>query len=652
MNILAATLYIAVVISSLGGLAFAAPASGDIVSGFATQYGGKRDGGDPNKPVYGLLDGACGYGEFSKTEWPNWQVAAISQSNPIATRGQPQKRGCGACIEVACNSTACTGDGSLTVLVTDDCKDCKPQQININALAFERHISSVSGSVDVVWRQVPCRPPGNIQAKVLDASGSYIRFVLLQVAGESGFSNVEIQGNGQSNWVTPNGDWGTQLQTSSAGQAPYSLRLTPRDGSPQIIARNAIPAAKTGTYDTGVQLPAGSPLPPLASALASPSPVINPPRAAPPLPLLQPTAANATAPAVINPSAPVIGAAALLNSSASAANVPPGAAAVNASQQAARDNPFLPFRPVPPNALNRPPGDTAVASAPVAGVPAQAPLQRQTATPVAATVLVNAPVQPPAAVPVIVPTVVATPPAQPPTAVPVVAPIVAPSKGISAVPTTYPASDEPPVPAPVLAPTPAPILAPTPAPNQAVVPAPAGVAPDQAGSPAASQNRQLPLFVKPAVAAAAPPVQAPQQQAVASYSLPATVAPPAAAAAAGSFQAAPQPAPAAAPEVSAPPAAAPAAAGGYPAGGAVAPAEQPPAASPVQPPQAAASQQPVAVTRSSASAQGPSQPSMSLTLDPAAVNLTGSDANAPAINAEVGRILDPQISLGTSAAGK
>ncbi len=64
-----------------------------------------QDGGDPNKPVFGLLDGACGYGEFSKTEWPNWQVAAISQSNPIAQRGQPQKRGCGACIEVACNST-------------------------------------------------------------------------------------------------------------------------------------------------------------------------------------------------------------------------------------------------------------------------------------------------------------------------------------------------------------------------------------------------------------------------------------------------------------------------------------------------------------------------------------------------------------------
>jgi hypothetical protein len=49
---------------------------------------------------------------------------------------------------------ACTGDGTFTVLVTDQCKDCKPQQININALAFEQHLSNVSGALNVVWRQV------------------------------------------------------------------------------------------------------------------------------------------------------------------------------------------------------------------------------------------------------------------------------------------------------------------------------------------------------------------------------------------------------------------------------------------------------------------------------------------------------------------
>lgn len=64
-----------------------------------------QEGGDPNKAIYGLSDGACGYGEFARDEWPNWQVAAISASNPIAQNGQPQKLGCGACIEVVCNST-------------------------------------------------------------------------------------------------------------------------------------------------------------------------------------------------------------------------------------------------------------------------------------------------------------------------------------------------------------------------------------------------------------------------------------------------------------------------------------------------------------------------------------------------------------------
>ena len=40
------------------------------------------------------------------------------------------------------------------MLVTDQCKSCKPQEININALAFEQHLSDITGALDVVWRQV------------------------------------------------------------------------------------------------------------------------------------------------------------------------------------------------------------------------------------------------------------------------------------------------------------------------------------------------------------------------------------------------------------------------------------------------------------------------------------------------------------------
>ena len=130
-----------------------------------------------------------------------------------------------------------------------------------------------------------------------------------------------------------------------------------------MLCRNAIPVAKTGSYDTGVQLPAGSPLPPLASALAGPTPVTNPPSAAS---LPQP-AVNATAPATNALSPPAVDAAALTAN----ANASQPAAAVNASQAAppvaARPNPFLPVQPVPPNALNRPPGEIVDAPAPAPG---------------------------------------------------------------------------------------------------------------------------------------------------------------------------------------------------------------------------------------------------------------------------------------------
>ena len=61
-----------------------------------------QDGGDPNVPVYGLIDGACGYGALARAEWPYWHVAALSFSNPVSILSTPQKYGCGACIEVTC----------------------------------------------------------------------------------------------------------------------------------------------------------------------------------------------------------------------------------------------------------------------------------------------------------------------------------------------------------------------------------------------------------------------------------------------------------------------------------------------------------------------------------------------------------------------
>lgn len=64
--------------------------------------GCSQTGGNPNQAIYGLSDGACGYGQISKDSWPFWQVGALGFGNAISAGNLPQKWGCGACVEVTC----------------------------------------------------------------------------------------------------------------------------------------------------------------------------------------------------------------------------------------------------------------------------------------------------------------------------------------------------------------------------------------------------------------------------------------------------------------------------------------------------------------------------------------------------------------------
>ena len=65
-------------------------------------WAGLQTGGNPNTPIYGLSDGACGYGDIPRTSWPFWQVGALGFGNSISASNLPQKWGCGACVEVTC----------------------------------------------------------------------------------------------------------------------------------------------------------------------------------------------------------------------------------------------------------------------------------------------------------------------------------------------------------------------------------------------------------------------------------------------------------------------------------------------------------------------------------------------------------------------
>ncbi|EIE24495.1 hypothetical protein COCSUDRAFT_46828 [Coccomyxa subellipsoidea C-169] len=310
---------LAVMSADASGAAYDSP-----TTGFATQYGGRQDRSDPNTPIYGLIDGACGYGAIPRTSWPYWQVAALGFSNSVSASGSPQKWGCGACIQVTCTGSGCTSKAPFVVLVTDTCKACAANQININALTYEKYISATNGQMAISWQKVPCAPTGNIVARVTAASGSYLRLVLTQVGGSDGVKSVEVSKSGSGSWIKMDSAWGANWQTSSAPAPPLDLRITPNDGSAPLVATGAITAAAPGDYDTGVQL--GFPAAAAANATAAApdaagnatAPLLGPPVGPQQIPTV--AAANATA-------APVNATAAPVNATAAPVKVPAAAAA-------------------------------------------------------------------------------------------------------------------------------------------------------------------------------------------------------------------------------------------------------------------------------------------------------------------------------------
>ncbi len=80
-----------------------------------------------------------------------------------------------------------------------------------------------------------------------------------QEAGSSGVSGVEIRSAGQQAWTKMDSAWGANWQTSSAGAAPFDLRLTPRDGSPQLVAlcahQSPLPALTPSSPHASSQAP-------------------------------------------------------------------------------------------------------------------------------------------------------------------------------------------------------------------------------------------------------------------------------------------------------------------------------------------------------------------------------------------------------------
>ena len=73
------------------------------IPGIATEFGGAADKQSRDSASLGLLDGACGYGNMSRGDFPAWKAAALPPNSVLLGGSPANKLGCGSCVKVTCD---------------------------------------------------------------------------------------------------------------------------------------------------------------------------------------------------------------------------------------------------------------------------------------------------------------------------------------------------------------------------------------------------------------------------------------------------------------------------------------------------------------------------------------------------------------------
>ncbi|KAG2431183.1 hypothetical protein HXX76_009711 [Chlamydomonas incerta] len=221
----------------------------DWTSGTSVFWGGPQDGQDDPFNMR-LPPGACGYGELDSKMWPFFYVTGISAHSDLV-RERPQAS-CGTCLEVRCaanDTTVCAGPAgtSITVMVTDECPQCRAAELNLHAFAFEQIAQLKHGSVAIEYRQVECSPADNMTV-VVDgfrvSQGGWLRLSIKSVASDGGISRVELARSvdgavGSNSTALP--------QPSPASATAAAAAASPVPGTADPTVQPPAAAASTGT---------------------------------------------------------------------------------------------------------------------------------------------------------------------------------------------------------------------------------------------------------------------------------------------------------------------------------------------------------------------------------------------------------------------
>ncbi|KAI3441941.1 uncharacterized protein J3R85_002004 [Psidium guajava] len=218
----------------------------------ATYYG--------SPDCYGTPTGACGYGEDGRIMNDGY-VTGVSR---LYRNGS----GCGACYQVRCKESQCTGDG-VYVVATDygegDRTDfiLSPRAYAKMAQPDEYQTKQLFayGVVDVEFRRVPCRYSHyNIKFKVNENSKypHYLAIVILYVGGAYDITAVEYWQEDYQQWKPMRRAYGAVFDTQSPPRGEVRLRFQVgwSNGVTWVEPNHALPGNwEAGAYyDSQMQL--------------------------------------------------------------------------------------------------------------------------------------------------------------------------------------------------------------------------------------------------------------------------------------------------------------------------------------------------------------------------------------------------------------
>eukprot|EP00884_Botryococcus_braunii_P014492 jgi/Botrbrau1/23043/Bobra.136_1s0032.1 len=244
-------------------LASVQAAPNQVFQGTALVYGGYQDNKDPQQPSFGVLEGACGYGEMKKDSWPYWQAVSLSFSSPILLDRSLPRWACGVCLTITCYDKACpAGTPPLTAVVTDTCTGCGPSDLSLQALAFGKLADTGFGRLNVSYQVVDCLPPGNVVIKAMDgraSEGGYLKVVNTQVAGDAVISDMKVRQQGSPDWTQGVNGWGATWEFNKFGipevAHPLDILITGEPGTPPVLLSGLIPSLEPGIlYPTNFQV--------------------------------------------------------------------------------------------------------------------------------------------------------------------------------------------------------------------------------------------------------------------------------------------------------------------------------------------------------------------------------------------------------------